>query len=107
MIQVQKDIKLLLSRPNEMLMSVKTNKFRDVTCAMYTMATPRVAFDEVQATPGQIKIIPPKETPKRSALAPLEREEKRQRMTVVALEKRDDLLTQVVKNPPRKDPSPH
>ena len=33
MIQVPKDIKLLPPRPNEMLMSVKTNKFRDVTCA--------------------------------------------------------------------------
>ena len=77
MIQVPKDIKLLPSRPNEMLMSVKTNKFGDVTCAKYTMATPRVAFDGVRVVPGQIKIIPPKETLKRSAPAPLEREEKR------------------------------
>ena len=40
MIQVQKDINLLPSRPNETLMSVKTNKFGEVTCAMYTTATP-------------------------------------------------------------------
>ena len=40
MIKVQKDIKLLPSRPNETLMSVKTNKFGDVTCAKYTMAIP-------------------------------------------------------------------
>ena len=58
-------------------MSVKTNKFGEVTCAKYTMATPRVAFNGVRATPGQIKIIPPKETMKRPTLAPLEREEKR------------------------------
>ena len=75
-IQAQKDIKLLLSRPNETLMNVKTNKFRDVICAKYTTAIPRVAFDGVRATPGQIKIIPPKETPKRFDPAPLEREEK-------------------------------
>ena len=77
-------------------MSVKTNKFGEVTCAKYTMATPRVAFNGVRAAPGQIKIIPPKETPKRFALAPLEREEKRQRMIMVALEKRVDLLTQAI-----------
>ena len=92
-IQVPKDIKLLPSRPIETLMSVKTNMFGEVTCAKYTMATPRVAFNGVWATPGQLKIIPLKETPKRSALAPLEREEKHQRMTVVALEKRIDHLT--------------
>jgi hypothetical protein len=79
-----------------MLMSVKTNKFREVTCAKYTMATPRVAFDGIQAAPGQIKIIPPKETTKRHAPAPLEREEKRQRMIVAALEKRIGLLIQTI-----------
>ena len=40
MIKVQKDIKLLPSRPNETLMSVKTNKFGDVTCAKYTTPYP-------------------------------------------------------------------
>jgi hypothetical protein len=40
MIQVPKDVKLLPPRSNEMLMSVKTNKFREVTCAKFTMATP-------------------------------------------------------------------
>ena len=44
MIQVPKDIKLLPSRPNEMLMSVKTNKFREVTCAKYTTAIPPSSF---------------------------------------------------------------
>ena len=77
-------------------MSVKTNKFGEVTCAKYTTATPRVAFDGVRVVPGQIKIIPPKETPKMSTLAPLEREEKHQRMTVAALEKRVNLLTQAI-----------
>ena len=75
---------------------VKTNKFGDVTCAKYTMATPRVAFDGVRVVLGQIKIVPPKETPKRSTLAPLEMEEKHQRTTVAAHEKRVDLLTQAV-----------
>ena len=95
-IQVPKDIKLLPSRPNETLTSVKTNKFGEVACAKYTIATPRVAFNGVRAAPGQIKIILPKETPKRSAPTPLEGEEKHQRMTMVALEKRVDLLTQAV-----------
>jgi len=96
MIQVQKNIKLLPSRPNEMLTSVKTNKFGKVLCAKYTTTMPRVVFDGVRATLGQIRIIPPKETMKRPTLAPLEREEKHQRTTVVALEKRIDLLTQTV-----------
>jgi hypothetical protein len=93
MIQVPKDVKLLPQRSNEMLTSVKTNKF---TCAKYTTATPRVAFDGVRATPGQIKIISPKEMTKIPAPAPIEREEKHQRMTVTALEKRIDLLTQTI-----------
>jgi hypothetical protein len=75
-----------------MLMSVKTNKFGEVACVKYTTATPWVAFDGIRAALGQIKIILPKETPNRP-LAPTEREEKRQRMIVVALEKRIDLLT--------------
>jgi hypothetical protein len=96
MIQVSKNVKLLPPRSNEMLMSLKTNKFGEVTCAKYTTATPRVAFDSVRAAPGQIKIIPPKETTKRPAPAPLEKEEKRPRTTVAALEKRIDLLTQTI-----------
>ena len=93
MIQVQNNIKLLPPRPNEMLMSVKTNKFGEVSFAKYTMAMRRVVFDGVRAAPGQIRIIPPKETMKRPTPAPLVREEKRQRTTVAALEKRVDLLT--------------
>ena len=77
MIQVQKNIKLFPPKPNEMLTSVNTNKFGEVSCAKYTTATPRVVFDGVRAAPGQIRIIPPKETMKRPTLAPLEREEKR------------------------------
>jgi hypothetical protein len=93
MIQVPKDVKLLPLRSNEMLTSVKTNKFKEVTCVKYTTATPRVAFDGVRAALGQIKIIPPKETPNRPTPAPTDREEKHQRMIVAALEKRIDLLT--------------
>jgi len=79
-----------------MLASVKTNKFGEVSCAKYTTTTPRVVFDGVRAAPGQIRIIPSKETTKRPTPAPLEREEKHQRTIVAALEKRIDLLTQTV-----------
>ena len=54
------------------------------------------SFGGVRAAPGQIKIISPKETMKRPTLVPLEREEKHQRMIVVALEKRIDLLTPTI-----------
>jgi hypothetical protein len=40
MIQVPEDVKLLPPRSNEMLMSVKTNKFGEVACVKYTTATP-------------------------------------------------------------------
>jgi len=93
MIQVQKNVKLLPLKPNEMLTSVKTNKFGEVSCAKYTTTTPRVVFDGVRAAPGQIRIILPKEMMKRPTPAPLEREEKRQRTIVASLEKRINLQT--------------
>ena len=76
-IQVPKDIKLLPSRPNETMMSVKTNKFGDVTCAKNKMITPRVTIDGVRATPEQVKVVPPKEKKKRAPPAVQENDEKR------------------------------
>lgn len=96
MIKMPIGTKLLLPRPNETIVGVKTNKFGHMTCARYTMDKPRVAFDGVRATPGQVKFIPPKETSKRPTPEPLEREEKHQRTTVAVLEKRVDLLTQTI-----------
>ena len=84
-IQVPKEVKLLPSKPNEKLVDVKTNKFGDVTRVKYITATPRVSFDGIRTTPAQVKMMPPRETLKRSALAPLDREGKRQRTTVDTL----------------------
>jgi hypothetical protein len=95
MIVVLKDIKLLPPRPNEMLLGVKANKLGAISCVKYTTATPRVSLDGIRAVLGQVKFIPPRETPKRPAL-PLEREEKRPR-TVDALNKKIELETIVRK----------
>jgi hypothetical protein len=92
-IVVSKDIKLLPPRPNETLVGVKTNKLGEVTCVKYTTATPRVSLDGIQATLGQIRFIPPRKALKRSALASLERKEKRPRMTIVMLETRMDHMS--------------
>jgi hypothetical protein len=91
-ISVPKDVQLLPLRSNEKLVGVKTNKLGEVTCVKYTTATPRVSLDGIQAAPGQVKFIPLRETPKRPA-PPLEREEKRLRMTIVMLETRIDHIS--------------
>ena len=96
MIQVPKEVKLLPSKPNEKLVDVKTYKFGDITRVKYSTATPRVSFDGIRTAPAQVKMMPPRETLKRSALAPLDREGKRQRTTIAALEKRVDTLAQTV-----------
>jgi hypothetical protein len=85
-IVVPKDIKLFPSWPNETLVGFKTNKLREVTCVKYTSATLRVSLDGIRAAPGQVRFIPPREAPKRSAPASLEREEKHPRMTITMLE---------------------
>jgi hypothetical protein len=75
-----------------MLVGVKTNKLGEISCVKYTIATPQVSLDGIRATPGQVKFIPPRETPKRPTL-PLEREEKRPRTTIVMLETRIDHIS--------------
>ena len=61
-----KEINLLPPKLNETLIGVKTNKFRDVTCAKYKSVMPHVAIDGVHATPEQVKIVSPKEKKKRA-----------------------------------------
>jgi hypothetical protein len=94
-IAIPKDVKLLPPRSNEKLVGVKTNKLGEVTYIKYTTATPRVSLDGIRAAPGQVKFIPPRETPKRPT-PPLEREEKRPRTTIAMLETRIDHISQIV-----------
>jgi hypothetical protein len=94
-IAIPKDVKLLPPWFNQKLVGVKTNKLREVTCVKYTTATPRVSLDGIRAAPGQVKFIPPRETPKRLA-PPLEREEKHPRTTIAMLETRIDDISQTV-----------
>jgi hypothetical protein len=61
LIKVTKEINLLPLKGHEVLTRVKTNKFRDVTCAKYKFVTPRATIDGVQAMPNQIKVVPLKE----------------------------------------------
>jgi hypothetical protein len=77
-------------------MSVKTNKLWEVTCVKYTTATPRVSLKGIRASRNQVKFILPREAPKRSAPAPLEREAKHPRTTKAMLETKVDTLTQAV-----------
>jgi hypothetical protein len=95
-IVVPKDTKLRPPRPNERIMSVKTNKLWEVTCVKYTTATPHVSLKGIHASRNQVKFILPREAPKRSAPAPLEREAKRLRTTKAMLETKVDTLTQAV-----------
>jgi hypothetical protein len=62
-IVVPKDVRLLPPWPNETLVGVKTNKLGEVTYVKYTTATPRVSLDGIRAALGQVKFIPPRETP--------------------------------------------
>jgi hypothetical protein len=89
---IPKDVKLLPPRSNEKLVGVKTNKLGEVTCVKYTTTTPRVSLDRIRAAPGQVKFIPPRETPKRPA-PPLERGEKRPKVTIAMLETRIDHIS--------------
>ena len=60
-IKVPKEINLLPPRANEMLTGVKTNKFRDVTCAKYKLVMPCLSIDGVRAAPEQVNVVPPKD----------------------------------------------
>ena len=88
-IKVPNEINLLSPKTNETLTRVKTNKFRDVTCAKYKSVTPRVTIDGVWAAPEQVKVVPPKK--KRAPPASQENDEKSQRMTIALLNKIQDL----------------
>jgi hypothetical protein len=55
-----KQIKHLPPKDHEVLTGLKTNKFRDVTCAKYQSVTPRTIVDGVWAMPEQIKVVPPR-----------------------------------------------
>jgi hypothetical protein len=88
MVVVPKNTKLMHPRPNERIVGVKTNKLGEVTCVKYTNATPRISLDGIHAAPSQVKCIPLREAPKRSAPSSLEREAKHPRMTIVMLEDR-------------------
>jgi hypothetical protein len=75
---------------------VKTNKLGEVTCVKYTNATPRVSLDGIRAAPSQVKFIPPREAPKRSAPSSLEREAKCPRTSIAMLEDRVESLKQAL-----------
>ena len=91
-----KEINLLPPRANEMPTGVKTNKFRDVTCAKYKSVMPHVAIDGVRATPEQVKILAPKEKKKMVPPTAQENEEKHQRMTVMLLNVKIKTLTEYI-----------
>ena len=71
---------------------LKTNKFRDVTCAKYKSVTPRTTIDGVRATPEHIMVVPPK---RKATSPPILEVEKRPRMTIVLLEKKIEDLYDV------------
>ena len=85
LIKVTKEINLLPPKGHEVPTGLKTNKFRDVTCAKYKSVTPCTIIEGVWAMLEQIKVVPPKEKKMRVPLAIPENEEKRPRMTIALL----------------------
>jgi hypothetical protein len=94
-VRLPQDIKLLPPKANETLTRVKLNKLGQVICAKYTTGTPRPTIDGVRAHQSKIKFIPPKETPKRPA-PPLDRQEKRPRVTIEMLDMRIEHMGQMI-----------
>jgi hypothetical protein len=88
-IKLPKDVKLLPPKPNETLTKVKLDKDAHVKCVKYTS---RTTFEGVHASPSKIKIIAPKDAP-RGEQPP----QKRSKTTVADLEKKVDMLTNVLK----------
>jgi hypothetical protein len=74
LIKVTKEINLLPLKGHEVLTEVKTNKFRDVTCAKYASVIPRAIINGIRALSEQIKVVPPKK--RKAPLAILENDEK-------------------------------
>jgi hypothetical protein len=91
-IKVPKEINLLPPRVNETLTDVRTNKFRDVTCAKYKSVAARLSIDGVCAGREQVKVIPSKEK-KRVPRSIPENNEKCQRLTVAMLHDKIKTLT--------------
>jgi hypothetical protein len=91
--RVPKELNLLLPRPDEMLIGLKTNKFGDVTCMKYKKTTPYVTLDGVWAMPEQIKVVPPKKRPSSSSEPS---EPKHQKTTLATLEKKMEELEQKI-----------
>lgn len=93
-VAIPRGMKLLPPWDNERLVSVKTNRLGEVTCAKYTSA-PRVSIEGVRAAPSHVKFIPPKEASKRST-PPLERAPHRPRVTMAMMEERVDCLSKQI-----------
>jgi hypothetical protein len=63
-------VKLLHPKGNKTLIGVKLDKLGQIICAKYTTSTPRPTIDGVRAHPTKVKLIPPKEVPKRAPPPP-------------------------------------
>jgi hypothetical protein len=94
-VRLPQDVKLLPPKANKMLTGVKLNKLGQVICGKYTTGTPRPTIDGVRAHQSKIKFIPPKKTPKRPSL-PLDRQEKRPRVTLAMLYMRTKHMGQMI-----------
>jgi hypothetical protein len=93
-VTVLQGTKVLPPKDNERVVNVKTNKFGDVTCVKYA-TTSRVSLDGIHAPPGQVRFLPPREAPKRSAPPPLfKREARHPKTTIAILEERFEAMKQ-------------
>jgi hypothetical protein len=86
---------LLPPKANETLTGVKLDKLGQVIYAKYTTGTPRPTIDGVRDHQSKIKFILSKEKPKRPA-PPLDRQEKRPRVTLVMLDMRTEHIGQMI-----------
>jgi hypothetical protein len=86
---------LLPQKANETLTGVKLDKLGQVIYAKYTTGTPRPTIDRVRDHQSKIKFILSKEKPKRPA-PPLDRQEKRPRVTLVMLDMRTEHIGQMI-----------
>jgi hypothetical protein len=89
------DVKLLPPKANETLTGVKLDKLGQFICAKYTTGIPHSTIDGVRAHQSKIKFIQPKETPNRHA-PPLDRQEKRPRVTLAMLDMRTEHMGQMI-----------
>jgi hypothetical protein len=94
--KVTKEINILPSKGHKVLTRVKTNKFRDVTCAKYKLVTPHTTIDGVQAMPDHIKVVPQRRGKRKAPSPPIPEVEKRPRMIISLLEKKIEDLSKVI-----------